>query len=75
MVKFNLISCCVKYKHRLAIGYKDTNDLIFKNKKDLQFFKQTTLNSIVVMGMNTWKSIGSTWLVWRWDQFWRTECF
>ncbi len=25
---------------------------------DLKFFKQTTLNQVVVMGFNTWKSIG-----------------
>lgn len=63
----NLITCCVKYKDKLAIGYKDTNDLIFKNKKDLEFFKNTTKNCIIVMGMNTWKSIGSKPLSYRYN--------
>jgi dihydrofolate reductase len=39
-----------------AIG-KD-GKLPWHNSTDLQFFKQTTLNHAVVMGFNTWKSIG-----------------
>ena len=34
-----------------GIGKK--NDLLFHLKKDMQFFKQTTANSIVVCGLNT----------------------
>lgn len=58
----------VKYKKHCAaimavddnfgVGYK--NDLPWpKNKKDLIHFKDTTLGSVIVMGHNTWKSIGS----------------
>lgn len=38
------------------IGYD--NDLIFFNKKDLAFFKQKTMGGIVVMGHNTFRSLG-----------------
>ena len=34
------------------------NDLIWNLPNDLKFFKQTTLNHPVVMGLNTYKSIG-----------------
>lgn len=34
------------------------NDLIWKLKEDLQFFKNTTMNKTVIMGFNTYKSIG-----------------
>lgn len=34
------------------------NDLLFHIKKDMQFFKQSTTNSIVIMGYNTWLSLG-----------------
>lgn len=37
-----------------AIGYK--NDLLYNLKQDMQYFKQTTLNKIVVMGDNTFYS-------------------
>lgn len=41
-----------------GVGYK--NDLPWpKNKKDLTHFKDTTYGSIILMGHNTWKSIGS----------------
>lgn len=39
-----------------CIGYKD--DLVFKSRKDLKRFKQLTTNNIVVMGSNTYKSLG-----------------
>ena len=34
------------------------NDLLWRLPSDMQFFKNTTVNQTVVMGMNTWKSIG-----------------
>ena len=37
-----------------AIGYK--NDLLYTLKQDMQYFRQTTLNKVVVMGDNTFYS-------------------
>lgn len=51
----NLIASVVTYKNKLAIGYND--DLLVKIKQDLDFFKNTTQNSIVVMGRKTFYSI------------------
>ena len=34
------------------------NDLLFKMKEDMEFFRQMTKNNIVVMGYNTWLSLG-----------------
>ena len=34
------------------------NDLLFKMKEDMKFFRTSTKNNIVVMGYNTWKSLG-----------------
>lgn len=39
-----------------AIGYK--NKLLFKNKEDMQWFKEHTLNKICIMGRSTYESIG-----------------
>ena len=35
------------------------NDLVYSNKEDMNFFRKTTLKSIVIMGGNTFKSLGS----------------
>jgi thymidylate synthase/dihydrofolate reductase len=61
----NLIACVTKYKNRLAIGKND--DLLFKLKDDMKFFKNITSNSlsihskldknIVLMGRKTYFSI------------------
>lgn len=63
----NFISSVMKYKGKLAIGIKETNNLLIFNKYDMQVFKEITMNSldktskldknVVVMGYNTWKSI------------------
>lgn len=49
------------------IWAQDKNGLIgnkgrlpWSNKSDLNYFKNQTTGGIVVMGLNTWKSIGST---------------
>ena len=36
------------------------NNLIWHLKEDMQYFKQTTLHHTVIMGYNTYKSIGSS---------------
>ena len=33
------------------------NDLLFHLKADMQFFRKTTMNNIVIMGKNTYKSL------------------
>lgn len=50
------IVAIVAVAQNLAIG-KD-GKLPWHYKADLQFFKQTTTNNAVVMGWNTWASIG-----------------
>ena len=35
------------------------NDLIYHNKKDMKFFREQTKENVVIMGKNTFKSIGS----------------
>lgn len=51
-----MIIAIVAVAKNLAIG-KDGN-LPWHHAADLKFFKQTTLNNAVVMGFNTWQSIG-----------------
>ncbi len=55
-LKFMAIIGIVAIAQNLAIG-KD-GKLPWHHSADLKFFKQTTLNHAVVMGFNTWKSIG-----------------
>jgi len=45
------------YKNKFAIG-KD-NNLLVCIPQDLKFFKNTTLNNIIVMGRKTWQSLPS----------------
>lgn len=40
----------------MGIGYE--NELLVKLKKDMKYFKENTLNHIVVMGKNTYLSTG-----------------
>ena len=35
------------------------NDLIYHNKRDMKFFREQTRENVVIMGKNTFKSIGS----------------
>lgn len=57
---FTLI-VCLNYNN--AIGYKETNDLIFHIPQELIHFKQVTTKSrenmmnVLIMGRNTWESI------------------
>ena len=61
----NLIGCITTFKNKLAIG--KNNDLLFKLKDDMVFFKNLTRNNsskdskldknIVLMGRKTWFSI------------------
>ena len=44
----------------LNFGIGNENDLPWpKNKEDLKWFKDNTMNGVVVMGRKTWESIGS----------------
>ncbi len=54
----NLIASVASYKNKLAIGID--NDLLVKIKQDMNFFKNTTQNSIVIMGRKTYYSIPET---------------
>ena len=40
----------------MGIGYE--NELLVRIKKDMKYFKEKTLNHIIVMGKNTYVSIG-----------------
>ena len=40
----------------MGIGYE--NELLVRIKKDMKYFKEKTLNHIIVMGRNTYVSIG-----------------
>lgn len=51
----NLIANVIYYKNKLVLG--SDNNLIVKLEEDLKFFKNLTINNIVVMGRKTWESI------------------
>lgn len=52
-MKFSLIAACLD--HNMGIGYE--GKLQWHIPEDLQYFYETTVEHIVVMGNNTWKSI------------------
>ena len=53
-MSFNIIACIGKNGE---LGIK--NQLVFHIKEDMEFFKNTTVGHSVLMGKNTFKSIGS----------------
>ena len=67
----NLIVSVFEYKNKLAIG-NDNNELLFKLKEDMSFFRKITTESlstdsklkynVLVMGNNTYKSLGTDYL-------------
>ncbi len=52
-MSFSIIACIGKNRE---LG--KNNDLIFHFKEDMKFFRETTRGHTVVMGFNTWKSLG-----------------
>jgi len=56
MSKSNRFKIIVAYCANRGIGLK--NKLPWKNKKDMEHFKNTTTNNCVIMGRNTFESIG-----------------
>lgn len=48
-----MILCC---DYQGNIGRN--NDLLFKMKEDMKFFRESTTGHVVVMGYNTWLSLG-----------------
>jgi len=52
-MSFSLIACIGKNRE---LG--KNNDLIFHFKEDMRFFRETTRGHTVVMGYNTWLSLG-----------------
>lgn len=51
-----MISIIAAIGKNRELGYK--NDLIWHLKGDMKYFKKTTLNHTVIMGRNTYESIG-----------------
>jgi thymidylate synthase len=51
----NIITSIVYYKNMLSIG-RD-NDLLFRFETDMNYFKETTLGSLILMGYNTFLSL------------------
>lgn len=50
------LACIVAYANNRVIGVD--NQLPWRLKADLQFFKQTTLGHPIIMGRKTWDSLG-----------------
>ena len=48
-----IILCC-DYEGNIGRN----NDLLFKMKEDMKFFRESTIGHVVVMGYNTWLSLG-----------------
>jgi len=46
----------ISYRDNI-VGDRDTNDLVFNIREDLQFFKKMTLNTTMIMGRNTFVSL------------------
>uniref|UniRef100_A0A6A7G6H8 dihydrofolate reductase n=1 Tax=Hirondellea gigas TaxID=1518452 RepID=A0A6A7G6H8_9CRUS len=46
----------ISYKENI-IGDRDTNNLVFNMKEDLQFFKKITMETTMIMGRNTFISL------------------
>ena len=51
-----MMKCIVAVDKNFGIGYK--GKLLFSIPEDMKFFKETTMDSLVVMGRNTYDSIG-----------------
>ena len=60
MLNISAIASVFPLNGKLVIGKKGEADLLWSDKEDLKFFKETTMYSIVIMGGNTLKSIGIT---------------
>lgn len=56
MTSIILIASVCKYNNKLGIGYK--KQIPWYEPEDLKFFKNETINNVVVMGRNTFESIG-----------------
>lgn len=52
-----IVSLIAAIDLNFSIGYN--NDLLFKNKEDMDWFKEHTIGKPCIMGHNTYKSIGS----------------
>ena len=46
----------ISYKENI-VGNRDTNDLVFNIREDLQFFKEMTIGSTMIMGRKTFESL------------------
>ncbi|MGB6130122.1 MAG: dihydrofolate reductase [Psychrilyobacter sp.] len=46
----------ISYKENI-VGNKDTNDLVFNIREDLQFFKEMTIGTTMIMGRKTFESL------------------
>lgn len=51
-----MINCIVAIEKSQGIGYNNSMPWPFL-KEDMQWFKKMTLNNIIIMGSNTWKSL------------------